>query len=46
MIIVLCHWPNGAYVNTYAGEEFDALYQELVVQYGYLSYATTYDGEV
>jgi hypothetical protein len=33
-IVTVYHWKSGAYVNSYAGEEFDSLYRELCEQYG------------
>lgn len=34
MTVVVYHWSSGAYVNTYAEDDFDLYYRELCEQYG------------
>ena len=34
MIVIVYHWANGAYVNSYCEDTFLKGYQELVEQYG------------
>ena len=41
MLIVVCHWANGAYVNSYA-DDFDELYAGLVADFGPPAIARTY----